>query len=510
MRPVNPAELALFHSFNRTERFRVEVRRRGGPWVDISERVLSISIDHSGDEPISTASLEINDSWTIFGAARSLNPLVLSSQYNQPTPLLWPNNEVRIWVGLAPLGEEPQTWHLLFHGVIGDSVRCQGSKSERSLSLHLRDLGKRLQERMIVGEFLYGSEAGEAVVAVMQGLLNQHVPDLGIRLLVRDNPQFMIFPVKVGECSVWEALQDLLKPTGYMCRYWFWPAGSTAYDCEGNPVPIEEDGYYLTVVDPKRDNTTAVDSLQAEVDTITEEDIELCDDTVRNSVWVRYYDRNTRNYMEVHRMDGDSVATYGERIIVVGQDDVPYIDTFTEAWDLAGVILHDLAEIPASDVLTCQLMPHLEVWDVLDVTNARLSTGTTKLGILSLRYDLAPGEPFTMTITGSRERVIGQIRTWLVSQGSSTPATLPATLAGGTGQARVTILPDGSCATEVVLEVVPPAEEPVDYYEWRWALAGESKWHEATTDIPVLRIMDVPPGSKVIWTCRARLKGGER
>ncbi|MCX7844355.1 MAG: hypothetical protein N2507_03245 [Candidatus Bipolaricaulota bacterium] len=510
MRPVSAEELALYHSFLRTERFRVCVRRRDGTEVDITDRVLSISISHSGDEPISTASLEIDDGWTRFGASQSLNPLILASTYNQPGPLLWPNNEVRIYVGLAPLGQDVQRWSLLFHGVIGDSIGLSGSKRERTISLHLRDLGKRLQERLILGEFLYGSESGEAVVAVMQGLLDQHVPDLGIRLLVRDNPQFMIFPVKVGECSVWEALQNLLKPTGFQCRYWFWPAGSTAYDCAGNPVPITTDGFYLTVVDPKRTNTTPVDSLSADVDTLTEEDIELCDDTIRNSVWVRYYDRHTGQYMECHRADGASIATYGERIVVIGQDDVPYIDTYPEAWELAGVVLHDLSEVPATDRLTCQFMPHLEPWDLLDVTNARLSSGTCRLGITEIRHELPAGGPFTTTLTGTRDRVIGQLRAWLTSRGGATPRTPAPAVLRGQANTHVHVTETGELSTEVVLEVVPPNTAEIEHYEWRYALAGEGIWHESVTAEPKLILRGLPPRSRVVWTARAKLKGGER
>lgn len=510
MRPVTEEERRLFHTFHRTERFRVLVRRRDGTEVDITDRVLSVSISHSADEPVSTATVEIDDAWTRFGAERALNPLILTSTYNRPTPLLWPNHDLLIYVGLAPLGQSPARWHLLFHGVLGDSISLSGSKSERTITLHCRDQAKRLQERLILGEFLYGSEAGEAVVAVMQGLLDQHVPDLGLRLLVRDNPQFMVYPVKIGGCSVWEALQDLLKPTGFQCRYWFWPAGSTAHDCAGNPVIIPQDGYYLTVVDPGRTKTTPVDSLSADTDTITEESIELCDDTIRNSVWVRYYDRHTGQYMECHRADGASIAAYGERIVVIGQDDVPYIDTYPEAWALAGVVLHDLAEVPATDRLTCQFLPHLEPWDLLDVTNARLSSGTCLLGITEIRHELPAEGPFTTTLTGTRDRVIGQIRAWLTSQGQATPHTPAPPVMHGHAAAHVQVTETGELATEVVLEVIPPRTAEIEHYEWRYAIAGEGIWHEVVTAEPKLVLRGLPPGTRVVWTARAKLKGGER
>lgn len=510
MRPVSQAEYSLLHSFVREEKFRVLIRAKDGREVDISDRVLQIGVSHSCDDPVATADLEINDAWTVFGDEHSLNPLIASSIYNDPSPLLWPENEILIYCGLAPLGETPSQWALLFHGVLGDSISPSGRKDERKINVRARDLAKRLQDRIIRGEFIYGSEAGEAVVAVMQGLLNQHASDLGITLLVRDNPQFMIFPTKIGNCTVWEALQNLLKPTGYQCRYWFWPAGSAAYNCEGQEVAIATDGFYLTVLDPGRTKSIADDSLDAAVDTITEENLEICDDTVRNSVWVCYYDRHTKEYMECHRMDGDSIRTYGVRTMVIGQDDVPYIDTYPEAWDLAGVVLHDLAEVPATDRISCQLMYHIEPFDLLDVTNARLATGTQKLGVTDVHFSMAPGEAFSMTITGTRDRVIGQVRAWLSSSGGGSPITPPQTMLSGAGTARTEVLTDGTLRTEVTLTVTPPPETAVEEYEWRWAIAGEAQWHEEKTRDPVLNLVGLPPGATVAWTCRARLKGRAR
>ncbi len=510
MRPVSQAEYSLLHSFVREEKFRVLIRAKDGREVDISDRVLQIGVSHSCDDPVATADLEINDAWTVFGDEHSLNPLIASSIYNDPSPLLWPENEILIYCGLAPLGETPSQWALLFHGVLGDSISPSGRKDERKINVRARDLAKRLQDRIIRGEFIYGSEEGEAVVAVMQGLLNQHASDLGITLLVRDNPQFMIFPTKIGNCSVWEALQNLLKPTGFQCRYWFWPAGAVAYDCTGSEVTISQDGFYLTVIDPGRDRTTADDSLDASIDTINEESVEICEDTVRNSIWVCYYDRDTRQYMECHRMDAESIAKYGVRTMVIGQDDVPYIDTYPEAWDLAGVVLHDLSEVPATDRISCQLMYHIEPFDLLNVTNARLATGTQILGVTDVQFSMAPGEEFTMTITGTRDRVIGQVRTWLASSGGGTPISPPGTMLSGSAAARSEVGEDGSLLTEVILSVTPPPEAEVDRYEWRWAIVGEAQWHEETTLEPAGRLTGLPPGSTVAWTCRARLKGHER
>lgn len=512
MRATTPSELSLLHSFNRTEKFQVKVKRRStGEVVDLTHRVRSVSVSMSNDEPVNTCNVEFDDTWTVYGATASLSPLVATSSYNSPAPLLWPNNELYVYVGFASLGSAVTNYKLLFHGVLGDGISPKGTKGTRTVSVSCRDPAKRLQDCMIVGEYVYGSEEGTAVVAVIQGVLNQHFGDDRITLHVKDNPNFMIYPVRIGERSVWDAIRDLVKPTGYQVRYWFLAAGQSGiYDCEGKPITIATDGFYLTLVDPGRDPVSADDVLAANTDTLTEETLDISDDTVRNAFRVRYYDRCTNEYMEVSQENADSIATYGRREMVVGQDDVRFIDTFNEAWNLMKVLDNDLSEAPATDRLSCQLMYHLEPFDYLDVTNARLSTGTAEMGVWDLSFSMAPNDPFVLSVTGSRDRVIGQVRAWLTAGSGSAPTYLGGELSGGTARSFATILSDGSLRTETILEVVPPPAHAIGLYEWRWAVSGEGIWHEETTRDPVLRLLNLPPGATVAWTCRARLAGDER
>jgi len=507
MRTVTSAQLSLLHSTLREESFRVYIiRKSSGEEVDVSDRVLSISIDLSDDEPVSVCNITFNDDYTLYGNDSSLNPLISSSSYNSPSPLLWPENEVKVWVGLASYGTTVSDWQLLFHGVLGDEISPSGSKSRRRISIRCRDLAKRLQDRFVVGEWIYGSEDGISVVAVIQSVLNDVFGLDAPTLHVKDNPNFMIYPVKVGNRSVWDILQDLIKPTGYQLRYWFWPAGATAYDNEGNAFTVAEDGFYLTLLDPGRSKTTADDSLDISVDAISEEDLTIADDTVRNSFTVRYYDRDTGEYMEAHYENASSIVTYGRREMVVGQDDVPYIDTYPEAWALCQVLDHDLSEVPATDKITCQLMWHLEPYDLLDVSNALLATGTQKLGVRQITFNMSPDEAFSMTIVGVRDRVIGQVQGWLTSSGATSPRQkMPPTISAGNAWSTASILSTGDLRTETILEVVPPEAADVKFYEWRWALEGEGTWHEEVTSEPRLRLLNLPPGKKIAWTCRARL-----
>ena len=511
MRTTTSAELNLLHSFVREEKFQVKIKRKAtGDIVDLTDRIISISVDFSADEPVAVCDVTFDDSWVEYGATKSLNPLIAASAYNSPSPLLWPENELYVYVGLADYGQDVTDYKLLFHGVLGDDITPSGTKSNRKISIRCRDPAKRLQDRWIVGELLYGSEEGTSVVAVIQAILNDAFgEDNAPQLLVKDNPNFMIYPVRIGKCSVWDAINNLLKPTGYQVRYWYWPAGSTAYNCEGQAVNITTEDFYLTVIDPKRDKSSADDSLSADTDTITEESLGIADDTVRNDFWIKYYDRDTKQYMEAHFEDMDSIATYGRRTMVVGQDDVPYIDTYAEAEALAAVLKNDLSEVPATDKISCQLMYHIEPFDLLDVTNARLATGTSKMGVVSITHRMEPGQAFTSEITGVRDRVIGQVTTWLVSGGEeSPPQFVPPPVSAGSAQSVATMLPDGTLKTETILEVVPPPEFEVEEYHWIWAKQGESIWHEEVTKEPILRLMNLPPGTVIVWDCRPKYRQG--
>jgi len=507
MRTVTSAQLSLLHSTVREEKFRVYIIRKAtGASVDVSDRVLSISIDYSDDEPVAVCTVEFNDDYTLYGNSESLNPLITTSSYNSPDALLWPENEIKIWVGLASYGSTVTDWQLVFHGVLGDEITPSGRKDQRRITIRCRDLAKRLQDRFVLGEWIYGSDDGTSVVAVIQSVLNDVFGNSAPTLYVKDNPNFMIYPVKVGNRSVWDIIQDLIKPTGYQVRYWYWPSGATATDSEGNNFTVSADGYYLTVIDPGRNKTTADDSLSISTDSITEENLSIADDTVRNSFTIRYYDRDTGEYMEVHYENAESIATYGRREMVVGQDDVPYIDTFPEAWALCEVLDNDLSEMPATDRISCQLMWHLELWDLLDVSNALLSTGTQQMGIRRITFQMIPNEPFSMEILGVRDRVIGQVKSWLVGWGTASPRQrLSPSLAVGNSWSAATMLSTGDLRTETVLEVVPPKAADVEYYEWRWAVEGEGVWHEEITREPQLRLMNLPPGKRIAWTCRAKL-----
>ena len=499
----------LLRSFVRNEGYKVLVKRKNGATVDISSRVNTGDITHSDDEPISTLSLELEDAYPAYSTVNSLNPMIAGSVYNQPEPLLMPDNEIMVYVGVASLGSPITRWEMIFHGVIGDEIRPRGSKSNRTIDVHCRDLGKRIQDAILRGQWVWGTEEGEAVVAVMQSVLNQTM-DNPPTLLIRDNPEFMIYPTKVGNKTTWAILQDMLKPTGYTVRYWYWPKDAVAHTCTGATYVIPASDYYLTVLDPKREQTTPVTDIDDTRDHVQGESIELSDKDLRNDVTVDYYDRDTDQKMSVNRQHNESIARFGRRPMTIGQDDVPYIDTYVEAWDLAGVVLWDLHDVQATDEITMQLRWDIEVYDIVDVSQARLATGTQAMGVRQIVYRLSPNEPLLMEVTGVRDRVIGQVLRWIESSGNTTPTYTPASLQGGYGRSFAEVLPNGELRTEVILEVIPPASHDVEEYHWKWSVQGEAVWHDAYTSEPVLRLYGLPAGKVCGWTCQGTLAGEER
>ena len=151
------------------------------------------------------------------------------------------------------------------------------------------------------------------------------------------------------------------------------------------------------------------------------------------------------------------------------------------------------------------MLYHIEPFDLLDVSNARLTTGTMKVGVTQITHRMAPGEPFTTKLVGVRDRVIGQITAWLtVGADVGKPQFPPERLMPGLSQSLFYIDETGEGRTETVLAVVPPLGHDIEYYDWRWTLEGESLWCEARTTEPVLRLPNLPPGRKIVWTCRAK------
>ena len=535
MRDTTTAELALIHNPIRSEGCKIEiVRNSNGASVDITDIVQKASVTISSSNRMSTCNVTIDDP-TISCDTGGISPYLSSSPYNSPDQLFWPNNDIKIYAGLKSIGSTVQAsdLKLLFHGVLGDSIGPSSSAGKKSISLTCRDLAKRLQDKWIKGEYIYGDDDGSPVVSVIQGILNDNftstksdpeykklhvMPDLDVDGNI-DGCPFVVYPIKVGDTSVWDAINKVIGCTasddiGYELRYKFFPSGdSSTKDNEGNTINITADGFYLTLVDIDQTKTTADDSVSESTDIVSGYALEIFDDTIRNDIWGVYYDRNTKERMEINRQDTTSIAEYGQRTMVIGQEDVPYIDTYDEMWDLLGVALNILKDVQATDAVETQLMYHIEPNDLIDTVHARLTTGTASVGVLKVTHSLAVGggggtrKSFSTSFSGTRDKVVGS------SSGYGTGDDPPSVLAPDVEEVSVSTEfyqdIDGSY-TESFIEVTAIPVEHLFAYEWRYAIEGSGEWMYVTTTGPILALLGLPPDTEVTWSARAKLNGGER
>ena len=408
------------------------------------------------------------------------------------------------------------------------------SAGVRTVSIECTDQAKRLQDHYIVGEYVYGEDDGTAAVAVIQSILNDcfswettssDYKKLHIDSSAYTNCSLMVYPMKTGNCTCWEAINKVIgcaaaNDMGFELRYAYLPDGDTSTkDNEGNVITTSGEGFHLCLLQIDQSDTSADDSVDVDADELHEESIAIRDDTIRNSVYGRYIDRDTKEEMEIHRDSPASIALYELRDMVIGQDDVPMIDTYDEMWPLLGVALNALDDVPATARFTTQLMYHADPNDILSTTNAQMYTGSDKVGITEISHSFAPGggpstrQGFTTTFTGVRDKRTGSRIGFLTTSGTTNVGdTLPpTTVTNGDAFSYWGTDAKRNANTKSILEVPIPPGVQYDEIQWRYAIEGEAgHWREETTTEPKLTIWGLPPGKTVAWLHSFVVKGGER
>ena len=534
MRTTTAPELVLLHSPLRSEAAKIEIVRSGSP-VDISKRLHKSggSINFSADNRVATASVTFEDDHATYGQDSDLNPLVDASSYNSPTPLVWPNNELKIYLGVGDSGSDATAnVKLAFHGVIGSNVGLSMSAGVRTVSIECTDQAKRLQDHYIVGEYVYGEDDGTAAVAVIQSILNDcfswettssDYKKLHIDSSAYTNCSLMVYPRPIGNCTCWEAINKVIgcaaaDDMGFELRYAYLPDGDTSTkDNEGNVITTSGEGFHLCLLQIDQSDTSADDSVDVDADELHEESIAIRDDTIRNSVYGRYIDRDTKEEMEIHRDSPASIAIYNRRDMVIGQVDVPMIDTYEEMWDLLGVALNALDDVPGTARFTTQLMYHVDPNDILGTTNAQMYTGSDKVGITEIAHSFAPGggpstrQGFTTTFTGVRDKRTGSRIGFLTATGDVDPGiTLPPSVVDGEAHSFWGTDEKGNSNTKTTFTVPNPQNIQFSAVDWRYSVEGEGHWREETITGLELTVWGLPPGKPVSFLHRFVLKGGER
>jgi len=350
-------------------------------------------------------------------------------------------------------------WATLFHGLLGDSIRTSGPTVE----CDARDLAKRLQDTYILTPREYGSEAGTPAEDVIQQIIDDNLGAGEVTLYfpsgtasdprpVSESPGFMVTPYVVEYMSVWDAIQQVAAQFGWFLGYRWHP----------NTGRMQ-----LILMEPPRnkDASTADFHFSWEDDIYTQ-DLEITDRDIRNIVTVTFRNSATGERESVTVQDDTSIAAYGPRAMQIEEGDASLIDTPEEAQRLANAALADLKDMTATTQLNLPLLPVLDVFSGIVVTDPRLSSTDDFYGVESVRHVLDFEARQFRTEAVAAGRVIGGHHRWLQKQtrpGQAAPPSPELVVGGGRVLPKPTGLVAHGILRGVALDVPVP---PVNANRW--------------------------------------------
>jgi hypothetical protein len=265
-------------------------------------------------------------------------------------PLIKGGRGIRLYVAISPSGAAPNTdaWHLKFDGHIDTLDLANG---DSTIGLQARDLGGRLQATQIEASRVYGSDAGVAVEAVIQSILDDN--NTGVTLVVPASPGWDLHKYQQDKTNVMDAIRALASQIGWELRY-RWNAVASRFD--------------LTLWDIDRAKTTADDTItpaQVRAWKSANEDVT----TIRNVVTVVYkVDTTTGERSSYTATDSTSIADNGRMACEVVEDASSQIDDEATAGRMATAILADLKDTLIAGSADTIPRPHAELGDLLTFT----------------------------------------------------------------------------------------------------------------------------------------------
>ena len=314
-------------------------------------------------------------------------------------------------------------WCTPFHGYLGDRI----SVGRSTVSCEARDLAKMIQDTYIEMVREYGSKDGAPAETVIQAILDDNLGTGAVTLACPVSPGFMIHPYRVDYQTVWDAIQAIAQQIGWWLGYrWDHAAGA----------------WQLTLMEPPRDKTVGTaDWWLSWDDDIYTQGLDVSDADIRNTVRVTYKDRAAGKRLAVAATDAISILEYGRRAMGIEERDASLIDTNEEAAALAEAAVADLRDMAATTRIDMPLLPEMDVFDGLVITNPTLSSTDDFYGVESVRHTLEFGSSTRLrTEVIACGRVIGSHRRWLRMQ-TRPGGTVPIT--GGDvigGQATATLV----------------------------------------------------------------------
>src|SRR5690606_4059654 len=176
-------------------------------------------------------------------------------------------------------------------------------------------------------------------------------------------------------------------------------------------------------------------------------DLEITDRDIRNVVTVTYRNSATGDRESVTVQDDDSIDTYGPRAMQIEEGDASLIDTPEEAQRLANAALADLKDMTATTQIQTPLLPTLDVFSGIVVTDPRVSSTDDFFGVESVRHVIDFEARQFRTEAVAAGRVIGGHHRWLQMQTRPGKKDMPYTTADRIVTGTFELTPDKKIAT---------------------------------------------------------------
>jgi len=485
---------------------RIKVKDGDGTWIDLTDRLYSVSLDDSLEADSASVSLEFrnNSDKYVSGASNyNLDPLDVSSlYYKNSEPIFGRYHEVKLEVSK----NDGVNYYEVFRGYAGPETVNVTTSTDRDDTITLRpcDLSFPYKEFHFYDSLIYKSADA---VSIMTQIFTDH----GFNETVEevDAPAFHVEEVRTGETNVWAAQKALIGPTGYIYRIkWNEDVTSAFKPC---------------VYDPDRTKTVPDAAFAG---TFQHRRIDISEADVRTKVVViyRHRDSGTIEYAQAESEaardkygipDGSGNRKHKTMWLAVQGTGTNYslIDTGPEAKDLADYVLYDLKEpVPDIEVRIPRIIPGIEIHDLLSFIG---DDYTVTMGVTSVNWDWNTDNKIgTTTVRGTTDRVIGEFGLWLAQdahspevmrdlqlaflQGDGMPPAKPATpeLLSFRGVDSAT----GKETSVVVATATPNSEWDISHYRFFWQIVGEAETESRVETKPRLVIKDLPVGATVkIW-----------
>jgi len=482
---------------------RLKVKNGSGAWVDITDRLFSVSLNDSLDADSASVTLQLRnnpDKWVTGSTNENLDPLDTSSTlYVNSEPLLGRYHEVQLEVSK----DAGVNYYIVFQGYAGPaSVSVTTSvKRNDTVTLVPCDLSYPFKAYHFYDSLIYKS-------ADSTSIMTQIFADHGFNETVEeiDAAGFHVEEIETGETSVWEAQKSLVTPTGFVYR-----------------IKWATDAFKPCVYDPDRTKTVPDATFTG---TFQHRKIDISEESVRTKVVVIYRLRGsgTIEYAQAESEsarskygipDGSGNKKHNTMWLAMSGTGSNYslIDTAPEAKNLADYVLSDLSEpIPDIEIKIPRIHPGLEIHDLLAFVGDDYSVN---VGVTSLNWDWSTDNPYGQTsIKGTVDRVIGEFSLWqgldnhspevqqknqlAFLQGSGKAPDRPSTpeLLSFRGEDSAT----GKETSVVVATVTPSKAWDLAGYLWQYQLEGEAETEVVQTTTPRLVIKDLPVGkSFMVW-----------